>query len=481
MPRTVLVAVILAAAPPASAQTLTPRERGDLAVRARRILLDRCGDCHGERPKRGDVSLLDYAKIAGEGFPLPLLDVSKGKDARSLILELIADGSMPPGGRPGPTAGEIKVLAAWVAAGAPEYPKAFGDPSAMDAARKDWTAQFRADQPNVRYLSFAHLVRDDAPLPDLAVWERKLRVAVEGATGTPAKLPAADEAATVFRLDLKAAGLLAGNLFDRVETGGPRENAHRLTPFDVALLDYPHRAPPADPAAEKMLAALAGVRKTPVVRGDWFADALAPGTPLAADLRALADLGRGAADGGPRPVRFFAAKADADRPLEAWHTGDPDAAAFRFTAEVVAGEKFDTPTPAVAEEGRYKLRVTTDRRVTVRVVGVLSDGTTRMQKLERDTLDAGTHTIGPAANKGFSSGSLVRGLRAETEYYVVFAAEAPIPDPTILRSRHHRRDDLDRYPVWRFVFEPPPEAKFDPARVVRCVVPLEVRKRDAKN
>lgn len=181
-------------------------------------------------------------------------------------------------------------------------------------------------------------------------------------------------------------------------------------------------------------------------------------------------------------MRFFnAKKADPDRPLEAWHTGDPDAAAFRFTAEVVAGEKFDAATLALNVDDRYKLRITTDRRVKVRVVSVLSDGETKMQPLEKDTLDTGTHVVGPAASKAFVSGSLVRGMRSETEYYVVFASEDPIPEPTILRSRHDKRRPRPLPGVAVRVRAAGRREKFDPARVVRRVVPLEVRKGDAKN
>ena len=59
--------------------------------------------------------------------------------------------------------------------------------------------------------------------------------------------------------------------------------------FDVILLEYPFAAEAAwtgDPG--KHLPKLAGVRKVPVVRADWLADALAPAAALTADVRALA-------------------------------------------------------------------------------------------------------------------------------------------------------------------------------------------------
>ena len=58
MPRTAALAALLVAAAPAAAQP-SARDRGDLAVRARDVLRRHCGECHGEQPRRGDVSVLD--------------------------------------------------------------------------------------------------------------------------------------------------------------------------------------------------------------------------------------------------------------------------------------------------------------------------------------------------------------------------------------------------------------------------------------
>jgi hypothetical protein len=95
--------------------------------------------------------------------------------------------------------------------------------------------------------------------------------------------------------------------------------------------------------------------------------------------------------------------------------------------------------------------------------------------LERDALPAGATLLGPRANVPFAAGNVSGGGDAETDYYVVFAADDEIPVPTVLRSRHLQLcDDPTRFPVSRFLFEA--DAKFDPTRVVRRVVPLTVRK-----
>src|SRR5438046_101831 len=100
MSRTAALAALLVAAAPAAAQP-SPRDRGDLAVRARDVLRRHCGDCHGEKPRRGDVSVLDHPKLTAPAYPVPL--VNPADPPRSLVLELVRDGSMPPGGRPRPT------------------------------------------------------------------------------------------------------------------------------------------------------------------------------------------------------------------------------------------------------------------------------------------------------------------------------------------------------------------------------------------
>ena len=456
MPRTAAVVVLLAlAAPGAAAPDLSPRDRGDLAMRARAILRQHCADCHGEKPRRGDVSVLNHEKLAAPAYPVPL--VNPADPPRSLLLQLVRDGSMPPGGRPGPTGEQVKTLADWVAAGAPGYPASFGDGHAAAASHADW------------------LAHDDAPPPDLHDAETRLRAAVRAATGKDGKLVPIDPAATVFKLDVRAVGWDRGDLFDRVNRFGAREDAHALTGLDTVMLEYPHAAAAAWPVeTAKLVPKLSGVRPVPVVRADWFAAALAPNAPLTADVRALAELAPDKEPCGPRPGRFFAGAAEPGRPPDTWLTGDPAGGPFKLTAEVVTGERFDAPAAEVKEGEKHKLRITSDRPVRVRVLRVLSIGKTTDQVIERNAIPTGATLLGPRTNAPFSAS--VSSGDAATDYYVVLAAEADVPPPTVLKSRHREDcEDRSRLPVWRFLFEATDPA-FDPSRVVRRVVPLTVRK-----
>jgi len=466
---TLTTTLLLAAT--AAAPDLSPRDRGDLAVRARDILRRHCADCHGDKPRRGDVSVLDHGKLTATAYPVPLVDPAD--PPRSLLLELLRDGSMPPGGRPRPTAAEVKTLADWVAAGAPGYPSRFDDRFAADAAFTDWQTQYSVDKPAMRYLSFAHLLRDGAPVPDLRAAEARLRAALQAGAGKEVPLVAADPAATVFRLDLRKAGWDKGDLFDRVEKGGVKNNAHPLTAFDVILLEYPFADATWTGDAGKNLPKLAGVRKVPVVRADWLADTLAAGTSLSDDVRALVALqAPGDPPCGPRPGRFFHGPA-AGRPAEAWYAADPEGGGF--TAEVVTGDTFATPAAEVKAKQAHKLRVTSDRPLRLRALRVLADGHTTPQPLERDAIPAGTTTLGPRANVPFVAAVTGDG-DSERDYFVLFASEAEVPVPTILRSRHNPLcEDRTKHPLSRFLFEPT-DPSFDPSRLVRRVVPVTVRK-----
>src|SRR5262245_43262009 len=113
MPRLALLVVVLFTSAPARAADPPPAHRvtGDLAIRARDILQKHCAECHtGSRePGQSKLKLLDYKQVTAKGAPVQFV-VPGG---RSQILELVKDGSMPPGNRPPPTAEEIAVLEQW--------------------------------------------------------------------------------------------------------------------------------------------------------------------------------------------------------------------------------------------------------------------------------------------------------------------------------------------------------------------------------
>jgi hypothetical protein len=476
------------------------RERGDLAIRARAILRKYCGECHDGAGGPSTLSVVDYKQLTAKGQgPVPF--VSLGGSPRSQVTEFVEDGSMPPGGRPRPTPEEVGVLKRWVADRAPSYPRAFDERTTLEEMLADWDAQKEEARPHLRYLSFAHLIGDDK-LPDLRAGVQRLQTALAAASGKPVTLEPVDDAATLFRLDLRSAGWDTPDLFDRIEKRQPRPDAFPMVAFDLLGLEYPHAvALPADgPFSARLrsfLSATRPLRPIPYFRADWVGEALAPNAPLAADLKSMVDLADVTAKGagvpcGP-PVRPFAgmkpvkAAASGGRPpvppLSSWYSGDVTAVPepFGVTAEVVR-EADKTVTKAVAIGEKFRLRVSADREVRFVLLNVLSTGDVRILTVPGGNIlrRGEPREIGSQGGEPFAIGSSLTGADTATEHFVLVAAEGEPPAVRVARSRHSLGLDCEkegRGPVWRFLLDPPTKGEFDAARAVRKVVPLTVTRK----
>ncbi|MEO2014319.1 MAG: PSD1 and planctomycete cytochrome C domain-containing protein [Fuerstiella sp.] len=80
------------------------------------ILAARCGKCHGQKTRKADLNLVDFAafKRGGESGDL----VEAGDAVESLLFEMITDGSMPPEDEPSLNAEQIDVIRQWIESGA---------------------------------------------------------------------------------------------------------------------------------------------------------------------------------------------------------------------------------------------------------------------------------------------------------------------------------------------------------------------------
>lgn len=511
MARFLALIALAASALPAAAQGLSPRERGDLAIRARGILKKHCGECHtGETaPGKSRLLILDHPALVSKDAPVPF--VAAGDAGRSQILQLIEDGSMPPGGRPRPTEEEIAVLRRWVAeAKAPAFPRAFDNRYVLETMLADWERQKPEDQKFIRYVSFAHLATEDGSAPKVAdSLDRVNRGMLHGLgrkgvmTGMMLgdKLPA-DEAAVVYRIDLRAWGWAAADLFDRVTPTRAGPDAYPLIPFDLVLSEYPHgfALPPTDPLTSRLgpfFAATKQVRPVPFLAGDWLADALSHEkerpTQLADELRSLGELAGTETDGkpppdGPRRSRFAGkwsngghvwsaektATFAAIPPLGAWSLGDvctnPPPFKLKLEAIDTGGKTIDT----VRVKEPFNLRVTSDRDVGFTLLSVLPDGSIQARRTKGgNQITRGTPLMLEPPNGGpFKVGSRLTDEDWETENFVLLAAEGEAPPVTLVRSRHAQR------PIWRFLPGVGPDGKpvegFDPRKVVRVVMPLKI-------
>ena len=501
------VVVVLAAATPVRGDdTLSRRERGDLAIKARAILKKHCFECHGGPESRGTIKVLDHSgMIANAPNPLPF--VAPGKAATSLVIQFLEDGSMPPGDRTRPTNEDIKTLKEWVQATAPSYPFDFNDAATLDVMLRDLDNR-PDDAPHLRYFSLAHLIREGAELPDLKKAESELYRSLTwcGVKPPPGKLAAepVDDSATLFRFDVRHAGWDNRELFYRSPKDG-KPDMYRITPYDVILLEYPFASAldPADGIAKKLDAYFTKTQlalRVPFLRADWVAERLAMKAPLADDIRSLNELAtalkkenspelgkeakipcgtpsRAFAGKNPVPAAEKASPARPILPLSAWYTGDcqPDAPQFSLKVEAVdlAGKQLketNTKTP-------FRLKVTTDRKIHYVLLMVWADGEAAIQPTKQEGLleKAGDHFLVPQGKGAFQIPGILTGEAKANEYFVLLASTEKIPMPTVILSRHSRGPDcLDekRFPVFRFVFDA--DAKFDQSQVVRKVVAVTV-------
>lgn len=86
------------------------------------LLAERCGNCHGEEKQKGELALHTREHIERGGEYGPVLvadDPMQSPLLQRLLLPIDHEDHMPPEGKPQPTAAEVALLQAWVAAGAP--------------------------------------------------------------------------------------------------------------------------------------------------------------------------------------------------------------------------------------------------------------------------------------------------------------------------------------------------------------------------
>src|SRR5688500_10478872 len=87
--------VVALAASVASGQAPATAKKADLTVKARRILVEHCSACHGEKPSPSTLGVLDHGQLLRSDGIVPF--IRPGDPKASQALALIEEGSMPPG------------------------------------------------------------------------------------------------------------------------------------------------------------------------------------------------------------------------------------------------------------------------------------------------------------------------------------------------------------------------------------------------
>ena len=161
------------------------------------ILKQHCTKCHaGEKPKAGlDLSGPTTLAKGGESGPA----VVPGHPDRSLLVQMIADGSMPPEDEPKLPADKLELIRRWVVTGAAGTGQAAApDPAAtIDPQARQFWAFKPLESPRVPPPGNAELARTDVDAFVIARLEQaKLRLS-----------PAADRHALLRRLSFDLVGL----------------------------------------------------------------------------------------------------------------------------------------------------------------------------------------------------------------------------------------------------------------------------------
>jgi mono/diheme cytochrome c family protein len=234
---------------------LTAAARGadDLAPKARAILKQHCGACHGPggSGKGGFDYVLDRERLVARNQLLP------GNARGSVLFQRVQDREMPPGKRTPLTRDEITLLERWIDAGAPAATPLTGTPSLLSEAAL--ARLVRADLENLearrrrftRYLVLSPLTNTAVSEEERARHRHAIAKLVNSLSWQPRiTLPQAiDAAGAVYRIDL-------------------RDYKWAARQWDRLAAAYPYRAPEATPA-DQALEKLTGSPR-PYLRGDWF-------------------------------------------------------------------------------------------------------------------------------------------------------------------------------------------------------------------
>src|SRR4051812_13088800 len=103
-----LMAILAMSSPGVNAVAATPDFERDI----RPILAKHCFECHGDKAKKGNLALGSTSDMLHGGQSGAA--IVAGAADQSLLVDMIADGSMPPDGRPPLAAAEVTLLRSWV-------------------------------------------------------------------------------------------------------------------------------------------------------------------------------------------------------------------------------------------------------------------------------------------------------------------------------------------------------------------------------
>jgi len=439
-----------------------PASTGDLVLNARAILHKHCSACHHGGPgSKGELSVLSRSGLDRPSRPFVQLQQ---------IVELIEDGSMPPGNRPAVPEAERAILRQWLAAAAPAYVQKYDDEYVLNTQLADVRSRPREDVPYTRYISLAHEVSGEfAPLEPRRSAVRKVLSDLGKADGG---LKPLDPAETVFRVDLRQLGWDA-KPFESVKEVNEKEVRTPLpwTLYDAVLLEYPHGQYYDDKAGEALretfLKPAAQVRPVAHLRGDWLIDAL-PKLPIAAELRL--HFGKPfEAIGKPAATVYQAGKGTPILPFDAISQPgiERDPAPFKVMYFETLDAKTKQPEAKFKIGDTFIIHMHASQDLHVEIVLTDAKGEKDILPPQRIERNAPAY-IRPEGEDGYT---IPESTPAGKSYLTFYASESKLPAGEVWKGRGF----ADRV-VHPFYGLDKPAAGFDATKVIKRTIEIEIRK-----
>lgn len=131
----------------------------ELAAKARAVFETHCYECHGGKQEAPDFNVKLYGTVVGTSFKYV---VAKNLDDSSAF-QRMADGTMPPEGKPRPTEAEVALVREWIEKGAIKWPDVIAarafvtDIDVLSAIRDDLRSAPSEDRSFMRYFSLHNL------------------------------------------------------------------------------------------------------------------------------------------------------------------------------------------------------------------------------------------------------------------------------------------------------------------------------------
>jgi hypothetical protein len=478
--RVLAVAGFMALAAIRAPAALAAEANADVTLRARAILHKYCAECHHPGPgASGEISVLDRAGLERADRPF----LAPGSADASQLLQLIEDGSMPPGNHAKPTAEERKAIRDWINADAAAYPRDFDDQYVLSSILADIQRLTEAERPHVRYFSLHNLIPDADPAFQLEARRQALRQAIaDHSINKQARVEPIDPVQSVFRVSLRRAetGWESTPFERQVKVDGKsKAEPSKVNLFDVILIEYPlGRSYSASPTykqlTDQFLKPANQVVPIAFVRGDWFGDEFCRSV-VGKEIRYALELpDLPASDSTPAAAVAAAGKAEGTAiiPLDSTLKRDyaPSPLPFHLMFET-HDPKTDLPKTKFKTGERFTIYIRPDRRIFFDLIYTAADGKCAV-------IDPGTHFLIDADQEKKLSPANVEGYRITgeatgKEYLTIFASEKDFPrGGSLLRTT--LLYDRVIHPFYTLPGTAT-DSEFDPAKIVKKTIVLETR------